>query len=761
MKKLKKILSTILTLVLFLNMIPQVKAAEGDVEKLTMTASKTTVDHGDMVTVTIAANRSFVTRGAGMTVAYDPEALQPVLESSTAKEGFQIHGPLTVNGKTVLRISSFPGEEGRTVEVDEPLAVLAFRTLTPGENIQVEMTAAYLYDEALNQINLQTAEPVQLSVTPVAITGITLEMETLDLEIGETRSLKATIQPENASAKTVTWTTSDETKVTVADGILTGLAITEEPVTLTASAGGFTAECTVNVVYPPDAGYILAMPADKTAVAKDTITIAPVIDNAKEVSVYNAYDITIAYDPEMLTLVNPEIADATVTMGNGTVNVIRYGEDLNVDSAPFTLSFTAQKTGETTVSVRSARIDHSENAVISNAAKATLIPGETKITIGGYPVSLPDDFSGAAVVEPESEYTFEAKDKLYDYTFDGSTMGGQSVTVKDNGDGTYSIGNVTGNLVIQAQKQGKTFDVQLGTDMTGNSIAQYMSDYSATLQEDDDYTYSVHITIGGNYYTGFSKSGSTYTIPGKDITGKIIFTVTKTAAGTPPPSTTWYDVTFEGSGAGAVKGHTASVAAGSSYRFTLNKEAGYRYSVTYKMGGGTEKTVRPDADGNYIIPKVSGDLIITITKELEEMDYSIEVYNYITLNDGKTMYLVLITGGLDDSKIFTYGENPMYFSEVYNAWCILTVESSKLTAGLAKKQIGDKTGQMDVISSAAFDVNMTGLVDINDAQLVYDMYNGKYDDFTTINMHRFLNADVNADKKITVTDAAAVVSAIK
>lgn len=761
MKKLKRILSTIWILVLFLNMIPRVKAAEGDTDKLTMIASETAVDHGDMVKVTIAANRSFVTRGAGMTVAYDPEALQPVLESSTAKEGFQIHGPLTVNGKTVLRISSFPGEEGRAVEEDEPLAVLAFRTLTPGDNIQVEMTAAYLYDEALNQINLQTAEPVQLSVTPVAITGITLEMETLDLEIGETRTLMASIQPENASDKTVSWTTSDETKVTVTDGVLTGLAITEEPVTITVSAGDFTAECKVNVVYPPDAGYIVAMPADKTAVAKDTITIAPVIDNAQEVSVYNAYDITIAYDPEILTLVNPEIADATVIMDNGTVNVIRYGEDLNVDSAPFTLSFTARKTGDTTVTVSSARVDHSQNAIISNAAKATLTPGETRITIGGYPVSLPDDFTGPAVVEPESDYTFEAKDKFYDYSFDGSTMGGQSVTVKDNGDGTYTIENVTGNLVIQAQKQGKIFEVQLGTDMTGNSTARYMTDYSAALQEDDDYTYSVHITIGGNYYTGFSKSGSTYIIPGKDITGKIIFTVTKTAAGTPPPSATWYDVTFEGSGAGAVTGHTASVSAGSSYRFTLNKEAGYRYSVTYKMGGGEEKTVRPDADGNYIIPKVSGDLIITVNKEIDGHDYSIEVYNYVTLNDGKTMYLVMISGGLDDSKIFTYGESPMYFSEVYNAWCILTVESSRLTAGLAKKQIGDKTGQMDIISSADFDVNMTGLVDINDAQLVYDMYNGKYDNFTTINMHRFLNADVNADKKITVTDAAAVVSAIK
>jgi hypothetical protein len=103
----------------------------------------------------------------------------------------------------------------------------------------------------------------------------------------------------------------------------------------------------------------------------------------------------------------------------------------------------------------------------------------------------------------------------------------------------------------------------------------------------------------------------------------------------------------------------------------------------------------------------------------------------------------------------------MYYSHVYKAWCILTAETSKLTAGLAKKQIGMQLGQMEAIGAANYDVNMTGLVDINDAQLVYDMYNGKYEDFTVINMHRFLNADVNTDKRVTVNDAAGVVSNIK
>ena len=762
MTKLTRFFSAIRILALLLNIVPSAKATEGDPGRLIMTVPAT-VNHGETVTVTVSANQSFATRGAGVTIAYDPSALEPVITDSAAKEGFRISGPMTVNGKTVLRISSFPGEEGRTVEVDEPLAVLAFRTLVPGENITVEMTAAYLYDESLREIGLLKAEPVRFHVLPVSVTGITLEMEALDLEIGESREIKAKVTPENASDQTITWTSSDETKVTVADGVLTALEITEEPVTVTASASGFTATCSINVVYPPDAGYIVTMPQDREAVVDDTILISPVIGNAwEEVTGYNAYDITLSYDPTMLLLITTEMKDITVTTGNGTVNLIHYGPDKDLDTEPFTLTFKALKKGETTVSVTSARVDHSENAIISNASKALLNPGETKITIGDYPVSLPDEFTGEPLAEPGQDYTFEAKDRFYDYSFEGSTMGGQSVAIRDNGDGTFTIENVAGKLVIQTRKTGKIFDVVLGTDMTGNSTAQYMTDYTVTLHEDDNYVYSnFHVSIGGQGYRDYIKSGSAYTIPGKDITGKIIFTVTKTEAGTPPPSATWYKVTFEGSGAGSVANHTASVAAGSNYSFTLNREAGYRYSVTYKMGSAEAVTVRPDTNGNYTISRVSGDLLITVNKEIDGMDYTIEVYNYITLDEGKTMYLVLVSGGLDDSKIYTYGETPMYYSDVYKAWCILLVETSKLTAGLARKQIGMQPGQMDAIGSADYDVNMTNLVDINDAQLAYDLYNGKYEDFTIINMHRFLNADVNADRKITVADAAAIASVIK
>ena len=56
------------------------------------------------------------------------------------------------------------------------------------------------------------------------------------------------------------------------------------------------------------------------------------------------------------------------------------------------------------------------------------------------------------------------------------------------------------------------------------------------------------------------------------------------------------------------------------------------------------------------------------------------------------------------------------------------------------------------------DVNLTGSVDINDAQLVWNMYNAKYSDFTAVNIRKFLEADMNGDKTLDTKDATAIVT---
>ena len=58
----------------------------------------------------------------------------------------------------------------------------------------------------------------------------------------------------------------------------------------------------------------------------------------------------------------------------------------------------------------------------------------------------------------------------------------------------------------------------------------------------------------------------------------------------------------------------------------------------------------------------------------------------------------------------------------------------------------------------SYDVNETGVVDINDAQLVYDIYSGKYADFEKVSVRKFLRADVTKDKIVNSADAVAVVA---
>lgn len=43
--------------------------------------------------------------------------------------------------------------------------------------------------------------------------------------------------------------------------------------------------------------------------------------------------------------------------------------------------------------------------------------------------------------------------------------------------------------------------------------------------------------------------------------------------------------------------------------------------------------------------------------------------------------------------------------------------------------------------------------DVNDVQLIYDLYNGAYDSFETVNMRKFLKADVNGDCTLNSQDA--------
>ena len=84
-----------------------------------------------------------------------------------------------------------------------------------------------------------------VTVGPVEVTSIQLSEKAVTMSPGEIFELTASVQPENATDKTITWSSSDTSIVTVAEGKLT--AVDAGTATVTAKAGNVKAECSVTV----------------------------------------------------------------------------------------------------------------------------------------------------------------------------------------------------------------------------------------------------------------------------------------------------------------------------------------------------------------------------------------------------------------------------------------------------------------------------------------------------------------------------------
>ncbi|MBQ9494070.1 MAG: SUMF1/EgtB/PvdO family nonheme iron enzyme [Treponema sp.] len=92
--------------------------------------------------------------------------------------------------------------------------------------------------------------------TTVSVTGVKLNYSQIYREQGESFTLTATVEPSNASNKTVTWTTSNGSIATVDNGTvtMTGSTVWESAtITCTTADGGKTATCTVTVTQKPTA----------------------------------------------------------------------------------------------------------------------------------------------------------------------------------------------------------------------------------------------------------------------------------------------------------------------------------------------------------------------------------------------------------------------------------------------------------------------------------------------------------------------------
>ena len=520
-------------------------------------------------------------------------------------------------------------------------------------------------------------------------------------------------------------------------------------------------ELTIPVETPEAKGYTVSLGENKTVASGQIVEIPVTIGNTAGETTYNAFDMKFSYDNTVLKL----DMEKTNTEGyrvyplSSTVRVQRYGKAAELGQA-LTLRFIAVGQGSGDVKVMSACVDTNANAIEFDAPDAIVLNDTTTITVSGYTVDLSDDFkrtdAEGSVIKADGTLTFVPKDPNYDYTVT-VTVGGVEATPTIGEDGTYTVPNVNGNVVVTSTKTPKTFKVTLGDDTTGETTATYTKGYTFKLTPVDGYVYNVAVTIGGKAYTGFAATPNddgttTYTIPGADVTGDIVINSNKQVK---PLET--YNVTFAGTGAGDAKGES-TVQEKTDYTFTVDKKANFEYTITATMGG-KAVTVTEGANNTYTIAKVTGDLVITIEKK-STLTMEVAVSEYVQLDD-KTVFLVTVTGTPEEGKAFAYGEDVMYKTTAYGenvySWLVIVNKGETFDKATAAAKITQASATAEEVTQS-YDVNETNLVDINDAQLTYDIYSGKYTDFEKVSVRKFLRADVTSDKVVNSADAVAVIA---
>lgn len=486
---------------------------------------------------------------------------------------------------------------------------------------------------------------------------------------------------------------------------------------------------------------------------------------------YNTYFFQIDYDAEKLTFTSATIGSngdiPDIINNNSDAGLLTIGGYGKTRSDSFiTLNFNVKAAGEATVKLVKAQMDVRANAA-KDAQTASVPAGQSNtvtILCGGFPVVLPDCATGAAYVTENGDYTFTANPG-YDYGF-SATVNDEKVDIINNDDGSYTIENVTGKLVISANSTPtiKTYEVTVEGDGYGDvnapTPAKHGLDYTFTVTQAANYDYAVAVTVNGLPVTcTVSSSGSsvyTYTIPAKSVTGPVVITVKKA----PQSGTT--QIVLTGSGAADVWGDVTSytVKSGEAFTFGINHRDGFDYTVIVMVGEKTLTLQRNENASTYTIPGdyIKGGIIMVSITKTAQLAMTVNAAEYVKLINGNAVWLITAVPEtkLPATKSLYYGDTAMFWSEKYEAYAWLLVDKGT-AAGIAAtaKSVISVKGNSTVSVSYGGDVNGTGRIDINDAQYVYDLYNAKH---SALDMEKFLRCDVNGNREVNVEDVRMVVS---
>lgn len=377
---------------------------------------------------------------------------------------------------------------------------------------------------------------ITAAAKPVEVSSIKLDSTALSLTEGDTARLTATVLPDNATNKTVTWTTDAPEVATVANGVVTaksaGAAI------ITATAGSKTARCVTNVA-AKKVYYTVAYKLTHVSSSNTTVVVEQGTKFYALLTVDNSYQmssVSCTMGGKAVTVTQNTVNIPAVT---GNIIITASASAIRVQSVTLSKTSLALTEGDTGTLTATVKPDNALNKTVSwtttSSSVATVSDGTVTAKGAGSAIirATADGVSAdcAVSVAKRTNITWLRMFAYYSVNSSGQT---DDVLVESHGTIYNSAELIPGsaNIMILFDPQNQNYVNELEVSWTNSSRFRLVRGgtdialhYNGEWRMNCVY-YSVQKPDGSNGFTDYSEGESfTATVRAGNLSSSVTFTV--------------------------------------------------------------------------------------------------------------------------------------------------------------------------------------------------------------------------------------------
>ena len=218
---------------------------------------------------------------------------------------------------------------------------------------------------------------VQAKPASVPVTGVTLDKTTLELFTGGSATLTATVQPDDATNKNVTWQSDNANVATVQNGTVNAVGAGTANITVTTVDQSKTATCevTVTAATVPVTGVTLNKTSTSLYVG-DTETLTATVEPS------DATDKNVTWSSDDTSVATVDASGLVTAVSAGTATITVTTED-GAKTATCTVTVSRYSSGggssSSSTSLSDRAIDDIQDARPGDTVEITLRPGRTTL----------------------------------------------------------------------------------------------------------------------------------------------------------------------------------------------------------------------------------------------------------------------------------------------------------------------------------------------------------------------------------------------